>query len=75
MGRLPTSKGLASTEEYAEDKTWTTDQLLEDFKVLGFAFGFCVVVRKSDGQRGSLSFIHYPRLYYDWMADLPDPSE
>lgn len=36
--------------------------------------GFCVVKRKSDGQMGSLSFHHAPRVYYDWMADLPDPE-
>lgn len=68
------STGTKTPEDYDEDKTWTTEQLLEEFEVLGFAMGFCVVKRKSDGQMGSLSFHHAPRVYYDWMADLPDPE-
>jgi hypothetical protein len=35
---------------------WTTEEMLETFEVLGFSYGFCIVERKSDGVRGTLSF-------------------
>ena len=34
----------------------TKEQMLEQFTVLGFALGMCVVERKSDGVRGTLDF-------------------
>ncbi len=36
--------------------TWTKDEMLAEFDVIGFAFGLCAVKRKSDGQRGTLEF-------------------
>jgi hypothetical protein len=36
--------------------TWTTSELQEDFDVLGFGYGMCVVKRKNDGVRGALFF-------------------
>ena len=50
----------------SERITWTTQELTRDFEVLGFSCGFCVVRRKGDGVRGSLSFDHMPRIYYDF---------
>jgi hypothetical protein len=34
----------------------TKDQMLEQYEVLGFALGFCIVERKSDNVRGTLEF-------------------
>lgn len=34
----------------------TKDQMLEQYEVLGFAYGMCVVERKADGVKGSLDF-------------------
>jgi hypothetical protein len=34
----------------------TKDQMLEEYEVLGFAYGLCIVKRKSDGAKGSLDF-------------------
>lgn len=48
---------------------WNTDELREDFDVLGFALGYVVVKRKADGVIGSLEFDHAPRRYYGWKAD------
>ena len=42
---------------------WTTDELQEEFKVIGFGYGYCAVERKSDGQKGSLDFGGRPRIY------------
>jgi hypothetical protein len=45
----------------------TTDEMREQFEVIGFGFGYCVVRRKSDGQKGSLDFTHMPRFYFDFQ--------
>lgn len=52
-----------------EDQKWTTAQLTEDFTVVGFAAPYVVVVRKSDGVRGTLEFTHSPRVYFGWKED------
>lgn len=47
-------------------KVWNTTELQKDFTVKGFMAPFVVVVRKKDNQRGSLSFEHMPRFYFDF---------
>ena len=47
-------------------QTWTTEQLREEFEVQGFMAPFVVVLRKSDGVRGTLTFRHAPRVYFDF---------
>lgn len=51
-------------------ENWTKDEMLEDFDVLGFAYGMCVVKRKSDGAKGTLQFGTFEddpvRYYYDF---------
>ena len=46
---------------------WTTDELQEDFTVIGFGYGYCAVQRKSDGQKGSLDFGGSPRKYFGFV--------
>lgn len=60
------------TDQTAPARTeWTTEQLREDFTVEGFAMGFAVVRRKSDGALGSLQFERRGdvRVYFGWVAD------
>ena len=45
----------------------TTEQMLLQFEVLGFGYGYCAVQRKSDGVKGVLSFDHHPRFYYNFQ--------
>jgi hypothetical protein len=52
-----------------EDQTWTTDELQQDFDVLGFAAPFIVVTRKSDGVKGTLEFTSQPRIYFSFRED------
>jgi hypothetical protein len=47
---------------------WTTEEMEQDFQVIGFAYGFCAVKRKSDGVKGSLDFGGRPRKYYNFIA-------
>lgn len=52
----------------AEEKTtWTTEELQEEFEVIGFMAPFVQVKRKSDNAVGAVEFTHNPRLYYDFM--------
>lgn len=55
------------SREYLEaqhGQVWDTDQLREDFEVIGFAAPLVVVRRRSDGVKGSLMFQGSPRLYF-----------
>lgn len=50
-------------------KVWNTAELTQDFEVKGFMSPFVVVKRRADGQMGSLTFQHNPRLYFDFVED------
>ena len=60
-----------------ENTKWTTKQMQEEFEVMGFALGMCVVKRKSDGVVGSLTFYSEQdeeghlgqRIYTGWTED------
>jgi hypothetical protein len=45
----------------------TTEEMREQYEVLGFGYGYCAVRRKSDGVKGVLSFDHNPRVYYNFQ--------
>jgi len=53
----------------AADKRWDTEQLGQEFEVIGFMAPFVVVKRKSDGKKGSLEFTHSPRFYFNFVED------
>jgi len=48
---------------------WTTEQLGREFTVHSFMAPFVGVTRKADGVRGTLTFTHHPRFYFDFVAD------
>ena len=68
MSELKTEEGRIETEN-SYGQVWNTKEMQEDFTVLGFSYGFCVVVRKSDQQRGTLDFQHAPRFYHSFKED------
>jgi hypothetical protein len=53
----------------AHGRVWDTAELIRDFEVKGFAAPFVVVVRRSDGVVGSLTFQHAPRFYFAFQPD------
>jgi hypothetical protein len=61
---------LAGVPEFPEEPRteWSTAELQEDFEVLGFALGMCVVRRRADGVEGTLEFDHAPRVYRGFKA-------
>jgi hypothetical protein len=50
-------------------KVWNTQELQQDFTVLGFMAPFVVVTNKATGEKGSLQFNHMPRYYYNYRKD------
>jgi len=57
---------LATEAKYGQ--CWNTEELQQDFDVLGFAAPFVIVRRKSDSVKGSMMFQHSPRLYFKFDA-------
>ena len=58
------------SREYLEaqhGQVWDTNQLQEQFDVLGFMSPMIAVIRKSDGIKGSLFFQHRPRFYFNFQ--------
>jgi len=51
---------------YGKENVWESEEMQRDFEVVGFAFPFFWVQRKSDGVRGTLAYVRTPRLYYDF---------
>jgi hypothetical protein len=52
---------------FVGEHRWNTDELLRDFRVIGFAATYVVVVRKSDGVKGTLEFTGTPSIYFDFQ--------
>jgi hypothetical protein len=48
---------------------WDTDELAQEFEVLGFMAPFVVVKRRADGVKGSLEFQARPRYYFNFKED------
>ena len=49
-----------------EAQTWTTEELQRDFTVVSFLYGLVAVIRKSDGQPGTIEFNGMPRVYHSF---------
>lgn len=64
LNAVPSSREALEAEH---GKVWTTQELAEQFQVLGFMAPLVVVRRKSDGVKGSLEFQHNPRFYFNWQ--------
>lgn len=44
----------------------TTDEAVELYEFVGFAAPYVVVRRRADGVKGTLTFTHSPRRYFDF---------
>jgi hypothetical protein len=67
VAEINAEPGSREALEAQHGQVWDTDQLREDFEVVGFLAPFVAVRRRSDGVRGSLSFQHSPRLYFGFQ--------
>ena len=61
INAVPNSRDALEAEH---GRVWDTDQLRQDFEVVGFLAPLVVVRRKADGVKGSLEFQHSPRFYF-----------
>ena len=52
-----------------EGREWTTDELTEEFEVIGFLAPYVVVRNKATGKKGSMMFRHNPRVYFGWKEE------
>lgn len=55
-------------EIHGVGNVWDTDELSGVFEVTGFLAPFCVVIRKSDNQKGTVMFQHAPRFYFNFQS-------
>jgi hypothetical protein len=62
--------GSRASLEQQHGRVWDTDELRDEFEVLGFAAPLVVVRRRADGMEGSLEFQHQPRLYFNFEPYL-----
>jgi len=58
--------------EAAYGEVWDTNQLREQFEVVGFLAPLVIVRRKSDGVKGTVLFQHSPRLYFQFRPSDED---
>jgi hypothetical protein len=68
--RLAVINAEAGTREALQAKygtVWATEELANEFEILGFMAPFVVVRRKTDGAKGSLEFQHDPRFYFNFQ--------
>lgn len=59
-----------SLREWVEKtgQVWTTEELQQDFNVIGFQAPHVAVVRRADNVDGTLAFNARPRFYYGWVS-------
>jgi hypothetical protein len=67
LAEINAEPGSRQALEAKHGQVWDTDQLRQEFEVIGFMAPLVVVRRLSDGKKGSLEFQHNPRLYFGWQ--------
>jgi hypothetical protein len=50
-------------------QVWSTDEVRQDFEILGFMAPFVVARNRATGKKGSLEFCHSPRFYFGWQQE------
>jgi len=53
--------------QYDAENVYDTQQLTSAFEVQGFMAPFCVVKERKTGKRGSVTFQHSPRFYFNFV--------
>lgn len=61
----PAAERAAAEARYG--RVWNTDEVRAEFVVLSFFAPFVLVERISDGVRGTLTFQHNPRFYFQFV--------
>ena len=56
-------------KQFGTSQVWNTDELQEEFSVIGFMAPFVTVKDKKTGKTASMEFQHMPRFYFDLRWD------
>jgi hypothetical protein len=67
IAEINAEPGSRAALEAQYGQVWDTDQLREEFEVIGFMAPLVAVRRRSDGRKGSLEFQHDPRFYFNFQ--------
>lgn len=68
------ARGARTRENLEQEfgRVWDRRELIEEFEVIGFLAPLVAVRRRLDGRKGTLTFQHDPRLYYDFVETDKD---
>ena len=69
LAEINVQPGTREALEAQHGKVWSSQDLADDFEVVGFLAPYVVVRRKADGVKGSLEFQHQPRFYFNFQKD------
>jgi hypothetical protein len=70
LAEINADPGSREALEAQYGQVWDTQQIAQDFEVIGFLAPLVVVRRKADGMKGSLELQHGPpRLYFSFVPD------
>jgi hypothetical protein len=69
LRRTMIASGQPARDLEQATERWDTDQVRELFEVHSFLAPFVFVTRKKDGVKGTLTFTHSPRWYFDFVAE------
>jgi hypothetical protein len=69
VAEINAEPGSRAALEATHGQVWDTDQLRNEFEVIGFLAPLVVAQRKSDGVKGSLMFQHHPRFYFGFQPE------
>ena len=67
VAEINAEPGSREALEAQYGQVWSTDELSEDFAVIGFMAPYVVAIRNSDGVKGSMEFQHNPRFYFNFQ--------
>jgi hypothetical protein len=70
VAQINARPGSREALEAKYGKVWDTDELCAEFDVIGFLAPMVVAVNRTSGKRGSLTFQHDPRFYFDWREHV-----
>jgi len=68
VAEINTNPSPREALEAEHGQVWDTAELTKDFQVLSFLAPYCTVKRRADNVRGTLTFQHEPRIYYNFIA-------
>lgn len=67
LAEINANPGSREALEAKHGQGYSTEELSEQFEVLGFQAPYVVVRRRSDGVLGALAFQHQPRFYFNFQ--------